>query len=97
MNENEKYLMDLEIEERQPELGLLAAMLDRVIRDALLTQRCISRETYAYINKKLVSNPKPFSFQYICEQLDIDPIFIKDYINNYALKNYRPRDKKEPL
>ena len=78
------------IEEYQPERNLLAAILDRVIRDTWATERATLREVNGYLYADIVKNPRVFSFQYVCEHLDLDVIWMRAWIKTLNKENYNP-------
>lgn len=81
---NKKYLLDEEhIDEPQPpsERKLLAACLDRTIRDLFLPDQQHKREALSYILNK--DNNDDFSFNWICLHLELNP----DNLRRHILKH----------
>lgn len=76
-----------------PEKTLLLAMLDRAIRDAINSfERFNQREAMKWINnRRYLIKKEPFSFEWVCDQLDIDPRTVRKQIIDFQSgKEYLP-------
>lgn len=61
---------DIETKNDLPERALLAAMLDEAITTIRLREHHLARNARAWILSK---NKDPFSFEWVCEELDLCP------------------------
>lgn len=90
MKDNQIYFTEEELDEKPAERNLLAALLDRAIRDMFIEDdRIVRREIRAWLDKKMVKNPQAFSFQWVCESLDLDAKAMRSIIKKMDRQNYR--------
>lgn len=90
----EKYV-ETEVEDAEksrisPERNLLTAVLERALLD--LSDNQHRQDAMRWINKELTDSPEVMSFQYVCLQLDMDPVVIrKKVIESKGSFSSRPR------
>lgn len=85
------YFTEDYIDTYLPERNLLAAILDRAIMDTWESKdQELKRDIRRWMDKKIAAKKAtPFSFQWVCEHLDFDPIVMKGIIKNLDRDLYR--------
>ena len=78
-----------------PERRLLFAILERAVRDALGNHPAEAREAAEWIFSPPVDQPELFSFQWICEELEVDiPRFLANVERMLQKKTLLPEARE---
>lgn len=79
-----------EIDVYEPERNLLAAVLDRAIMDMWVKEdRATRRSAQGWIKARTKKRSRKWSFQWVCEHLDLEPETMREIILNLDMEQYK--------